>query len=120
MHAIICSMKIRFSEESLNIATSADKLMQFDYEKKLIFGQVRQILRQIYIDINNLQCKTSYNKIYFQDILNINKNEMSAFKNVLVNNIIDFNCIKENVNIKIFSNIYGMVQVAITSVPFQL
>ncbi|KAL5238639.1 hypothetical protein ACI65C_006049 [Semiaphis heraclei] len=32
MDSIICSMKTRFSEESLSIATSADKLMQFDYE----------------------------------------------------------------------------------------
>lgn len=32
MSSIICFIKIKFSEESLRIATSADGLIHFDYE----------------------------------------------------------------------------------------
>lgn len=56
--------------------------------------------------------------MYFQDILNINENnlksEMLVFKNVIGDNIKDFNFIKENLNKKVFPNLYLMVQVAIT------
>ncbi|XP_050064360.1 uncharacterized protein LOC126553253, partial [Aphis gossypii] len=94
MDSIICSMKTRFSEESLSIATSADQLMQFDYEG------------------------SSFLVEHYKDVLNINetdlKSEMLVFKNVIGDNLKDFNFIKENLNKKVFPNLYLMVQVAIT------
>jgi len=61
--------------------------------------------------------KTFHNTIYFQDVLNINKtnlkSEMLVFKNVIGDNLKDFNFIKENLNKKVFPNLYLMVQVAI-------
>ncbi|XP_022161304.1 52 kDa repressor of the inhibitor of the protein kinase-like [Myzus persicae] len=94
MDSIICSMKIRFSEKSLCLATSADRLMQFDYEG------------------------SSFLVEHYKDILNINeknlKSEMLVFKNIIGDNIKDFNFIKENLNKKVFPNLYLMVQVAIT------
>jgi len=62
--------------------------------------------------------KTFHSKIYFQDVLNINetdlKSEMLVFKNVIDDNLKDFNFIKDNLNKKVFPNLYLMVQVPIT------
>ncbi|KAL5240251.1 hypothetical protein ACI65C_007661 [Semiaphis heraclei] len=88
MDSIICSMKTRFSEESLSIATSADQLMQFDYEG------------------------SSFLVEHYKDVLNINetdlKSEMLVFKNVIGDNLKDFNFIKQNLNKKVFPNLYLM------------
>jgi len=64
MDSIICSMKIRFSEESLCLATSADRLMQFDYEGSTFLVEHYKVG---YIYTNHLvfpilQCKTFHNK----------------------------------------------------------
>ncbi|XP_022160465.1 zinc finger MYM-type protein 1-like [Myzus persicae] len=94
MDTIISNMKRRFSTESLQIATSADCLMQFDFNGSLHL-----------ID-------------HYKDLFEINKcdlkNEMVVFKNSFCNNekTDNFSAIQENVSKKVFPNLYRMVQVA--------
>ncbi|CAI6372170.1 unnamed protein product [Macrosiphum euphorbiae] len=55
---------------------------------------------------------------HYKHVLNINENdlksEMLVLKNVIGDNLKDMNFIKENLNKKVFPNLYLMVQVAIT------
>ncbi|CAI6369090.1 unnamed protein product [Macrosiphum euphorbiae] len=94
MDTIISNMKCRFSTESLQIPTSADCLMQFDFNGSLHL-----------ID-------------HYKDLFEINKcdlkNEMAVFKNSYCNNekTDSFSVIQENLSKKVFPNLYGMVQVA--------
>ena len=106
MDSIICSMKIRFSEESLCLATSADRLMQFDYEGSSFLVEHYKVgyiyTNLLVFTIYNVKHFIIKNKMYFQDLLNINENnlksEMLVFKNIIGDNIKDFNFIKENLN----------------------
>ncbi|XP_022160654.1 52 kDa repressor of the inhibitor of the protein kinase-like [Myzus persicae] len=90
---IICQMKERFSEESIQIATCVDNLLKLDFKgSSLLINQYKNLFEVI---PNDLQC------------------EMTVLKN-MIKGVPSYLTIKEKLSKDTFPNLFKMIQVAIT------
>ncbi|XP_060847136.1 zinc finger MYM-type protein 1-like [Rhopalosiphum padi] len=90
---IICQMKERFSEESIQIATCVDNLLKLDFEgSSLLINHYKNLFEVIPHD---LKC------------------EMTVLKN-MIKGVPSYLTIKEKISKDTFPNLFKMIQLAIT------
>ncbi|XP_060877496.1 52 kDa repressor of the inhibitor of the protein kinase-like [Metopolophium dirhodum] len=90
---IICQMKERFFEESIQIATCVDNLLKLDFEGSLLL--ITQYKNLFEVIPNDLKC------------------EMTVFKN-MIKGVPNYLTIKKKISEDMFPNLFKIIQLAIT------